>query len=43
MDLQGTPRMQTKPNPGFFKRNAPIAGEAEAIENAKNGDPDAFA
>jgi len=35
--------MQTKPNPGFFKRNAPIAGEAEAIENAKNGDPDAFA
>ena len=35
--------MQTKPNPGFFKRNAPIAGEAEAIERAKNGDPDAFA
>jgi len=35
--------MQTKPNPGFFKRNAPIAGEAEAIDRAKNGDPDAFA
>ena len=35
--------MQTKPNPGFFKRNPPIAGEAEAIERAKNGDADAFA
>jgi RNA polymerase sigma-70 factor (ECF subfamily) len=34
--------MQTKPNPGFFKRNPPIAGEAEAIEPPKNGDPDAF-
>ena len=34
--------MQTKPNPGFFKRNPPIAGEAEAIERAKNGDADAF-
>ena len=31
-----------KPNPGLFKRNPPIAGEAEAIEAAKNGDPEAF-
>ena len=31
-----------KPNSGLFKRNPPIAGEAEAIERAKNGDPDAF-
>ena len=31
-----------KPNPGLFKRNPPIAGEAEAIEAAKNGDPVAF-
>lgn len=29
-------------NPGLFKRNPPIAGEAEAIEAAKNGDPEAF-
>ena len=28
--------------PGLFKRNPPIAGEAEAIERAKEGDPDAF-
>src|SRR5580658_9561620 len=32
----------TKPNPGLFKRNPPIAGEAEAIEAAKNGDAEAF-
>jgi len=31
-----------KPNPGLFKRNPPIAGEADAIEAAKAGDPDAF-
>lgn len=31
-----------KPHAGFFKRNPPIAGEAEAIEAAKAGDPDAF-
>lgn len=31
-----------KPNSGLFKRNPPIAGEAEAIERAKEGDPDAF-
>src|ERR1035437_516230 len=31
-----------KPNPGLFKRNPPIAGEAEAIEAAKNGDAEAF-
>src|SRR5215472_10849672 len=41
MGLQGL-QMQTKPNAGLFKRNPPIAGEAEAIERAKNGDPDAF-
>jgi len=27
---------------GFFKRNAPIAGEADAIEAAKRGDAEAF-
>ncbi len=32
-----------KPNSGLFKRNPPIAGEAEAIERAKAGDPEAFA
>ena len=26
----------------LFKRNPPIAGEADAIEAAKNGDPEAF-
>lgn len=31
-----------KPNSGLFKRNPPIAGEAEAIEAAKNGDAQAF-
>jgi len=31
-----------KPHPGLFKRNPPIAGEAEAIEAAKNGDAEAF-
>ena len=31
-----------KPHSGLFKRNPPIAGEAEAIEAAKAGDPDAF-
>jgi len=34
--------MQTKATPGMFKRNPPIAGEAEAIERAKNGDAEAF-
>jgi RNA polymerase sigma-70 factor (ECF subfamily) len=34
--------MPTKPNSGLFKRNLPIAGEAEAIELAKQGDADAF-
>ena len=42
MILEVQPGMQTKPNPGLFKRNPPIAGEADAIERAKNGDPDAF-
>src|SRR5450756_2034477 len=31
-----------KPNSGLFKRNPPIAGEADAIEAAKMGDADAF-
>jgi len=31
-----------KPNPGLFKRNPPIVGEAEDIEAAKNGDAEAF-
>jgi RNA polymerase sigma-70 factor (ECF subfamily) len=31
-----------KQNPGLFKRNPPIAGEAEAIAAAKNGDAEAF-
>jgi RNA polymerase sigma-70 factor (ECF subfamily) len=30
-------------NPGLFKRNPPIAGEAEAIAAAKKGDGEAFA
>jgi RNA polymerase sigma-70 factor (ECF subfamily) len=30
-------------NPGLFQRNPPIAGEAEAIEAAKQGDSEAFA
>jgi RNA polymerase sigma-70 factor (ECF subfamily) len=42
MGQQSLLTMQTKPNPGLFKRNPPIAGEAEAIERAKNGDADAF-
>ena len=42
MNLQGAIMTDQKPNPGLFKRNPPIAGEAEAIEAAKNGDPDAF-
>ncbi len=42
MNLQGAMMTEQKPNPGLFKRNPPIAGEAEAIEAAKNGDPDAF-
>src|SRR6202451_132785 len=42
MGLQGLQTMQTKPNAGLFKRNPPIAGEAEAIERAKSGDAEAF-
>jgi RNA polymerase sigma-70 factor (ECF subfamily) len=33
---------QEKVNTGLFKRNPPIAGEAEAIEAAKTGDAEAF-
>src|SRR6202167_5820955 len=42
MQLQGPPTMPTKANSGLFKRNPPIAGEAEAIELAKQGDAEAF-
>ena len=50
MNAQGVIDMQTKPGPqagpqtgqGFYKRNPPIEGEAEAIERAKNGDAEAF-
>ncbi len=38
MDVQGLQMTQNTPAPGVFKRNPPIAGEAEAIEAAKNGD-----
>ncbi|NUQ28921.1 MAG: RNA polymerase sigma factor [Acidobacteriaceae bacterium] len=43
MQLQGRTMTQTTATPGMFKRNPPIAGEADALERAKNGDPDAFA
>jgi RNA polymerase sigma-70 factor (ECF subfamily) len=46
MSCQGQTMMQASParaNPGLFKRNPPIVGEAEAIEAAKRGDPEAFA
>jgi RNA polymerase sigma-70 factor (ECF subfamily) len=33
---------QPESKPGLYQRNAPIAGEAEAIEAAKNGDGEAF-
>src|ERR1700745_2495708 len=42
MDVQGLQMTENKSVPGLFKRNPPIAGEAEAIERAKNGDADAF-
>jgi RNA polymerase sigma-70 factor (ECF subfamily) len=32
-----------KKQPGMFRRNPPIAGEADAIERARKGDADAFA
>ena len=46
MSSQGQLMSQAPParsNPGLFKRNPPIAGEAEAIEAAKRGDAEAFA
>ena len=46
MSCQGQMMMQAPPasaHPGLFKRNPPIAGEAEAIEAAKRGDAEAFA
>ncbi len=46
MNCQGQLMSQAppaRPNPGLFKRNPPIAGEAEAIEAAKRGDGEAFA
>ena len=42
MDVQGLQMTQNSPAPGVYKRNPPIAGEAEAIEAAKNGDAEAF-
>src|ERR1700738_1030089 len=42
MDVQGLQMSENKPVPGLFKRNPPIAGEAEAIESAKAGDAEAF-
>src|SRR5260370_18117065 len=42
MDVQGLQMSATKPVPGLFKRNPPIAGEAEAIECAQAGDAEAF-
>jgi RNA polymerase sigma-70 factor (ECF subfamily) len=46
MSSQGLTMTQAPPsraNPGLFKRNPPIAGEAEAIEAAQKGDAEAFA
>jgi RNA polymerase sigma-70 factor, ECF subfamily len=46
MNSQGQTMSQAppaRPHPGLFKRNPPIAGEAEAIEAAKRGDGEAFA
>jgi len=46
MSSQGQTMTQAPPsraNPGLFKRNPPIAGEAEAIEAAQKGDAEAFA
>jgi RNA polymerase sigma-70 factor (ECF subfamily) len=46
MNCQGQLMSQAppaRPHPGLFKRNPPIAGEAEAIEAAKRGDGEAFA
>src|SRR6201985_3539230 len=42
MDVQGLQMTQNTPAPGVYKRNPPIAGEAEAIEAAKNGAAEAF-
>jgi RNA polymerase sigma-70 factor (ECF subfamily) len=41
-DLATSTPAPGKPNAGLFKRNPPIVGEADAIEAAKAGDPDAF-
>ncbi len=40
--VYGMTQTNSTPPPGLFKRNPPIAGEADALERAKNGDPDAF-
>jgi RNA polymerase sigma-70 factor (ECF subfamily) len=42
MEIQGLQMTEPKTAPGLFKRNPPIAGEAEAIERAKAGDAEAF-
>jgi RNA polymerase sigma-70 factor (ECF subfamily) len=46
MSSQGQTMTQASPsraNPGLYKRNPPIAGEAEAIQAAQKGDQEAFA
>jgi len=46
MSCQGQIMTQAPParvNPGLYKRNPPIAGEAEAIDAAQKGDAEAFA
>ena len=40
---KGQTMTQPASTPGTFRRNAPISGEAEALERARLGDPDAFA
>jgi len=41
-NIEALPIPQPRPTQSLFKRNPPIAGEAEAIEAAKEGDPEAF-
>src|ERR1700730_17810833 len=41
-NIEALPIPQPRPAQSLFKRNPPIAGEAEAIEAAKEGDPEAF-
>jgi RNA polymerase sigma-70 factor (ECF subfamily) len=41
-NIEALPIPQPRPAQSLFKRNPPIAGESEAIEAAKEGDPEAF-